>query len=260
MTTLLLAWQHPVTREWFPIGRLARDEGVYRFRYVRGFDQAVKAGLQPLMAFPDPDAVYVSRSLFPFFQNRVMSPHREDYAEYVSRLGVPPDERDPLPFLAISEGRLTTDAFEVFPAAERDSAGRYAVRFFVRGLRHLASEDSTRAEALHQGERLDLVPDPQNQADSRAMFLVTADGHRVGYVPRYLTEDLQELRGVHGASPVAVVERVNPAPVPLQQRVICSLSCPWPEGFASMSSGQFQPRDPDQPRTPSIPASSTPAR
>lgn len=126
MKTLFLAWQdarpdggaRPGSRAWFPIGRLESEpgQGWFRFLYTKGVLEAqAKAGFQPLDAFPQFEKVYESGELFPLFQNRLISPKREDYAEYLERLALSPEERDPFAILAVSGGGRQTDNLEVFP-------------------------------------------------------------------------------------------------------------------------------------------------
>ena len=40
MRTLFLAWQDPVARRWFPVGRLEYSDGLYSFVYTKGAEQA----------------------------------------------------------------------------------------------------------------------------------------------------------------------------------------------------------------------------
>ena len=93
MKSLFLAWQAPTdsarSRAWFPVGRLdAEPESHhYRFRYTRGALSAQKAvGFTPLLAFPEFNTAYESEDLFPLFQNRVLSPKRTDFQEYIQWL------------------------------------------------------------------------------------------------------------------------------------------------------------------------------
>src|SRR4051812_47913042 len=92
---IYLAWQDTVkTRRWFPVGRLRQvEDGQYEFVYSRGFEEARQfAGMQPILGFPEENRCYLSASLLPLFQNRLMSPSREEYRAYIERLGL---ARDP---------------------------------------------------------------------------------------------------------------------------------------------------------------------
>jgi hypothetical protein len=228
---LFLAWQDPVSRAWFPIGRLeTRSDGGYRFVYTRGFARAEQAGLTPLVGFPELDRVYDSAELFPLFKNRIMSPAREEYAAYLDRLALGEGRAAPLSILARSEGRRTTDSLEIFahPLARDPGGGaRYCLDFFVRGLRHRPESAQLRALALEGGEPLHLLPDPQNPEDEQAIALRTADDHLLGYLPRYHAPDLLALLAARVPISARTV-KVNPPPTPVQQRVLVSLDAPWP--------------------------------
>ncbi|GAA6624280.1 hypothetical protein [Scytonema sp. NUACC26] len=64
MKTLFLAWQDPISRAWFPIGRLTFDGEKYQFVYTYGSVEAQsKYGFQPLFAFPNLNKVYTSIEL-----------------------------------------------------------------------------------------------------------------------------------------------------------------------------------------------------
>ena len=189
---LYIAWQDPVSRAWYPIGRLTSvAAGAYRFVYLRGFLEAASRGhLEPLPGFPEIDRVYEASELFPFFKNRVMSPAREDYRDYLERLDLETGPATPLAILARSEGRRTTDSFEAFSHPLAAGTAELRIEFFLHGLRHVPESAQARARALTPGERLFLLPDPQNPEDPRAIAVRTADKHLLGYVPRYYCADL----------------------------------------------------------------------
>ena len=124
MTTLFLAWQHAITRRWFPVGQLTQQEGRYRFAYICGVKVAQDEGeFLPLPDFPELYNIYESAELFPLFANRVMPASRPDFAQYISWLQLEGREKDPLAFLAQTNGRRQTDTLEVFPATEATEDG-----------------------------------------------------------------------------------------------------------------------------------------
>ena len=69
MTTLYLAWQHPPTRRWFPVGRLVfahQSPDVFEFAYVQGAKEADNlAGFRPIPEFPRLEQRYRASELFP---------------------------------------------------------------------------------------------------------------------------------------------------------------------------------------------------
>ena len=160
MKSLFLAWQAPTdsarSRAWFPVGRLdAEPESHhYRFRYTEGALKAQKAvGFVPLLAFPEFNTAYESDDLFPLFQNRVLSPKRTDFQEYIQWLDLERGHADPISILSVSGGERVTDNLEVFPKVTADPEGHFNVRFFLHGLRHLGENAIKRASQLKVGDR-----------------------------------------------------------------------------------------------------------
>ncbi len=243
MRRLYLAWQDRVkTRGWFVIGRLDSSDETYTFQYTRGVLQAnEEAGFDRLSSFPELKYAYESKVLFPLFDNRVPRQSRSDYGEMVERLGLPQSPYDPVAILTRSGGRRTTDSLEVFPHPKPDEFSCYRIHFFAHGLRHLPSESQTFVPGMTKGTRLLLCADLQNSADEKAILLRSEAGCLVGWIPRYFLEDIHQLieRDRNGVR--VTVERVNPEPGPVQQRLLCRLEAPWPADWCPMSGEQFQP-------------------
>lgn len=241
---VFLAWQDPVSRAWFPIGRLSVEHGGhYRFVYTQGFaDVVAKGGLRPLIGFSDPTQVYESTELFPLFKNRIMSRGREEYATYLERLNL--DEASaPLELLARSAGRRSTDSFEIFPyplVYPTADAPRYHLEFFVHGLRHRTPEAIARAESLRPDDALTLFFDDDNPKDEHAVGLKSDDGCLLGFVPRYFGADLALLRAA-GVRPEVEVVQVNLPPAPIQHRLLARLDAPWTPDAPPLSDRQYQP-------------------
>ncbi len=253
MKTLFLAWQDKRlrgdhvdgTRAWFPIGRLDAepDDAHYRFAYTRGVLQAKeKAGFQPLDAFPQFDALYESSELFPLFQNRLISTKREDYAEYLQRLDLSPEQADPFEILAISGGGRQTDNLEVFPKIQARRDGSFSCRFFLHGWRHVNAPSQDRLNGLRPGEPLQVSIELNNPATGLAVQLETANDYfMLGWAPRYLIQDV--LRAVAGgpSNMTARVVQLNPPPAPHNQRVLVELEGRLTAGYEPMSSDEFLP-------------------
>lgn len=242
MKTLFLAWQDPNTRAWFPIGRLTYDGKEYEFIYTRGIEKAqAECGFQGLYSFPELNKVYTSNELFPLFSNRVMRRSRPDYKNYIEWLNIPQNEDEPATILSRSGGQKATDSLEVFPCPTPDENGFYHVHFFAHGLRHLPSCAIERILKFENGELLYLAHEFQNPWDSNALSLCTQDHHHVGYCPRYITSDLFQLIEKHPKLVKVQVERVNPAPTPLQLRLLCHLTAEWHDTFSPFSTDEYQP-------------------
>jgi len=239
MKTVYLAWRHPNMR-WYPVGELQHDGGAYFFRYVTGSLAAEAAGLRPLVEFGHFDREYESPTLFATFENRIPSPEHPRYAAYMEWLHLPADARA-MDVLARTGGQRATDTFEVFPRPEPDDRGLYVAHVFIHGIQHRSAEERARALALKAGERLSLRHEPKNEVDEWAIRTETGERVHIGYVPRYLADDLHDL----GLDRVSIrVERVNKPPVPAQFWVLCRLEAPWPDGFDPCAAEEFQPRVP----------------
>lgn len=237
MKTLFVAWQDPESRRWAPVGRLSRENGNYQFVYTHGAEEM--PNFRPFGRMQDLHAVYKSAELFPLFANRILPKSRPEYQDYLSWLGLTGAQCDALEELARTGGLRATDSIELFPCPE--SGKRYEVYFFCRGIRHLHAENQERARNLKPGERLHLMQDLQNEYDDMALLLRTGDPITlVGYAPRYYSAEFTQLISSTGPDQVKVtVEQVN-RDAPIQYRVLCKLTSPWPENFMPCSGEEFK--------------------
>lgn len=240
MKTLFVTWQDAETRLWHPVGRLRRREGFYEFAYTRGAQASER--FRPFGNMTDLEATYVSEALFPLFENRLMAKSRPEYAEYLSWMGLTDAGSDDLELLARSGGMRATDNLEVFECPSRNPDGHYEIIFFSHGIRHLPQDSVAAVSDLRPGDRLFLLPDPQNHYDADAVVLRTNDPIRfAGYCPRYYARDLRKLLALlDGEDVTATVECVNPD-APSQFRLLCKIRAPWPKDFTACDDEQFQP-------------------
>jgi len=241
LKTLFLAWQDPISRYWFPIGRLTFDGCIYQFVYIQGVKEAEeKCAFKPLSSFPCLDEVYRSTQLFPVFANRLMSRSRPDYSSFIEWLNILNNENDPMAILARSGGERKTDTLAVFPCPEVDEQGQYHLYFFSHGLRHLPISAIERINQFEPREKLWLAHEFQNPYDSQALILNTSDHYIVGYCPRYLLAEVFELLRQNSNLEVRV-ERVNKPPTPLQFRLLCKMSVDATDDFRPFDRRQYQP-------------------
>ena len=242
MKTLFVAWQEPNSRSWIPVARLTHDRGLYSFAYTLGALQAqASKNFRPFGRMTDLNTVYLSSELFPLFANRVLNESRPEYPDYLRWLGLPEGQPNELEVLARSGGLRATDTLEVFPCPSPTPNNEYVVHFFSRGIRHLLPENQTRIPSLQVGQRLYLMKDVQNPVDAYALLMRTASPvANVGYCPAYFSSEFTRLLDILGSDKVKVtVERVNPD-APMQFRLLCQLTAPWPEKFKPCSMEQFQ--------------------
>jgi hypothetical protein len=240
MKALYIAMQDPDSRRWAPVARLRREDGHYLFDYTRGARSLPH--FEPFGRMSEVGVQYVSEALFPLFANRVLAAGRPEYHDYLRWLGLTEQDHNALEELARTGGRRATDTLELIPCPQPTPDGRYELHFFARGLRHLGAADQARAAKLVPGERLYLLKDVQSTHDAMALMLRTEDPvSLVGYVPRYHCADLSKLLKLAGAETVTVTaERMN-LDAPIQYRLLCRLSAPWPEDFQPCAADEFQP-------------------
>lgn len=253
MKTLFLAWQATrpahskgvASRLWFPIGRLDAipEQKLFRFSYTQGAEKARdEADFSPLDAFPRLNGSYESSELFPLFQNRLLNPKRDDYAELLRRLAIDAHEVDPLDVLAVSEGRRQTDHLEVFPKILTRRDGGFVCRFFVHGWRHVSEAARERLLRMRSGESLRIALELNNPATGNAIQLQSADDYQVlGWAPRYLVADLGRAFSHEPTAIEASVIRLNLEPAPYNQRLLVQLTGRFPEKFAPMSGNEYEP-------------------
>lgn len=251
MNTLFLAWGLHRSdssigvgcADWFPIGRLdgEPERGWFRFVYTRGVLAAqVQTGFQPLAAFPRLGDVYESRKLFPLFQNRLISPKREDYAEYLDRLDLSPEQADPFEILAVSGGSKQTDNFEVFPELQVSRDRSFSCRFFLCGWDYLSASSQDRLQHLQPDEPLHVSVGLNHSATSPSVVLHTTDHSlMLGWMPRYLAHDVARTVSSELGHFRARVVRVNQPPSPRSQRVLVELNGVFPAAYEPMKNEQL---------------------
>jgi hypothetical protein len=241
MKSLFLAWQAP-SRAWYPIGRLNADRinERYVFQYTMGALRAEQqVGFQPLPAFPNFNDRYEASELFPLFKNRVLDPHRRDFADYLRSLDIDSANPDPIEILGISGGERQTDSLEVFPKIEKGIDNSFSCRFFLHGFRHVPEIAQRRGLLLKRGELLQVSLELNNPVTGRAIQLTTSDYMFLGWSPRYLVDDI--LYAI-SESPmlIAKVVRVNEDHVPANRRILIELTGHLPENVVPMSGPDFQ--------------------
>jgi hypothetical protein len=239
MKALFVAYQDTVSRTWRPVARLTHDGKLYHFAYTSGAKEL--PNFVPFGRMNELNAEYVSEQLFPLFANRLLPKSRPEYQDYLNWLGLTPVSHDAFEELARTGGLRATDTLELIPCPEPTSTNQYEIYFFCRGLRHLPTVSQARSLALNKGEQLYLMPDPQNSSDEMALLLRTNDPvSLVGYVPRYYSAEFSRLISLVGwAATKVTVEKVNPE-APIQYRVLCKLTAPWPKQFQPCHTGSYE--------------------
>lgn len=243
---LIVAWQNQTSRLWRPIARLSRHGDEYSFRYVQGVNSPDAGASAILPGMDDVHVEYRSRTLFPFFQNRLYNRKRTDRDRYREWLGLTREEmNDPLAELAASGAGRATDGYQMLTVPEPVN-GSYVSRFFVNGARYVFTPNDIPEHGgfpnLRNGDRLFLQLDIQNVADPGAMSLRTETPKRlIGFVPRLMEADLQRLMDTNGPDRVVCTLAAVLEDAPLNLRYRCHVKSPWPEQFIPYSEPEFQP-------------------
>lgn len=105
---------------------------------------------------------------------------------------------------------------------------------------HLHEIHRERLERLRADEPLRVSIELNNPVTDQAIQLMTDDYFLAGWAPRYLIHDLLRAMADHPKLTARVV-RTNPAPAPLNQRLLIELSGVLPQGCQPMSGEEFQP-------------------
>lgn len=187
--SLLLIWQHPVTRRFSKVARLVAVGDRFQFEYLDG---AHDPEFEPLHSFPDIDQVYVTPQLPAFFRNRVMSRKRSSYSQYATWLGLDPSVDAPFEVLARTGGGRATDTFHVAEEPNLGSGRKTTIHFFASGLSHVEGALG-RLLMVKPGDKLTVRREYDNPVNPRALLIdVTAD-EAVGWVPDWLLDDVHRL-------------------------------------------------------------------
>ena len=244
MNTLYLAWQHPPTRWWFPVGRLVHHQSpdVFEFAYVQGAKEAENlAGFRPVPEFPRLEQRYRASELFPAFRNRVMNASRTDRGLYLDHLGLHEGSCDELAELSVSGGRSHSDSFEIFPAIEPDAEGRFRTRLMLYGLRHTNPHSIEAIETLRAGDELQVAVELNNPVTTHAILVYTQDCYVLGWLPRYVVEAICRSCDWKVTDARVAVAQVN-GNAPLSNRLLVDFSGRLPSGVSPMRDlAQFQP-------------------
>jgi hypothetical protein len=243
---LFVAWQHPVERGYYVVGRLRKirvgERPAYEFVYVNDARRAQKThDFRPFFAFPELETIYHSDTLFPFFENRILRSTRRDYPAYIQELGISPEDATPELILARSGGERIADYVEVFAPPQRNpETGLHEMFFLARGIRYLPASAEERLATIAPGTQLYCMLDFQNTHNPRAVALRSEDYCMLGYAPDYLTADLELLRQTD-APLIVRVDRVNRPPAPQKHRLLCRLQAAWPADQEPFTDERFQP-------------------
>jgi hypothetical protein len=237
---LILAWRNTKTRIWTPVGILKYKDNQYYFNYTNGSNEE---HFTPFGTMQDKSKTYVSDSLFPIFQNRLLSKSRPEYEDYLEWLDINKDDNNSILELSRSRGIRATDGLQLFPIPEKNKDGNYEVLFFSHGISHMSEHYTHRLTSLNKNEELLILKDIQNEVDKNALILRTKNDpvELLGYCPSFFVDDFNKLLDLNGESNVKVsVQKIN-SQAPLQLKLLCRLTTTWPKNFKPFNSEKFMP-------------------
>lgn len=236
---LILSWQDMKSREWFPVGRLSFSNNTYEFGYTNGAFNAEQTGFLGLAGMNDFFKSYKSENIFPVFQNRILNKSRPDRPEFLNWLDINLESYSQFEELARTGGIKATDSLRLYPVPSAIN-GKYLVNFFAHGVSHLIESYKKRANDLSVGDKLYLCADLENEYDKNALILRTQDPVEVvGYCPKFFAEDFYKVFEASKKSFNIDLVRVN-IDAPEQLRLLCKLSCEWPNNFLPFNKPEFQ--------------------
>lgn len=219
--SVYIAWQDPDSRSWHTVGKLSSNNDEYEFNYTNG---AKSNNFIPFTGMTDLGSTYRSRLLFPLFSKRLLSDRRPEFNTFMSWLGLDKYQNNkPIMILAKSGGMKRTDSLQFFPEIKKDENNQFELEFFVHGIKYLTASARERVKNLHTGDKLYLMPDPQNPVDRYALAVrVSEPTEIVGYCPRFLSKDLGDLLMDDESMVDAHVAKANPE-APFQYQLMCKL-------------------------------------
>ena len=230
---LIAAWQNPKSREWIPIGKLKYEDNFYKFSYVKGVKKAKNDGFMPFYKMEDFSSIYITKSLFPQFANRLLAKGRPEYERYRKWLGLNENSTS-LDELAKNNGVRVTDNMQLYALPKKQE--KYVVEFFPHGMNYLIKSYEDRAKTFEIGEKLYLMQDLQNEYDTNALLIRTKDPIEImGYVPRIYSKDFTKLLK-HNAT--LTVKKVNSDSLK-QFLLLCEFSAEWVDDFIPFSDEIF---------------------
>ena len=186
------------------------------------------------------------------FEQRVMSPRRPDFGDYLSRIGLLPATATPWEQIVHSGGTRVGDTVQFVQMPEVRN-GRARARFFANGIRYVperhrgiggrlteATHDSQELarSARRPGSLVEIRLEHGNPIDECACLIV-ADGTPLGWVPMAISRDVRRLMAA--GPPAARVGRVAPPTSPAHTRLVVDLDVPAPEGFVFDPDGLWDP-------------------
>lgn len=215
---LLLAWQAPDSvgdRQRWAVGELTRagadatlryftDEEFKAHNFNQPFEKMFGYGFRGYPAFPMDQAVHADNVLEAFMR-RLPPRNRSDFDRYREHLSLRPETKiSDFALLGLSEAQLPSDGFSVVDPLSPDAEPCELISELA-GYRYYVKNHP----APPIGQKVQLVPEPENPFDPNAVMVLNDDG-KLGYINRIQAPAILEWIRQGRAS--ALVERLNGRP------------------------------------------------
>jgi len=191
---LLLIWKEPKTKKRFTVGELSKN-GQFEFSYGYEYQEALRAGFELLIAFPDKDKTYRNDDLFPVFASRLPDPRRKGIEVILRKYGL--QKYDAYELLKRSGAKLPIDNLEFIDPILNNEEKSIVRNFFVAGTGFsLGCRGDHCAESLSLtvNDEVLLDPEPENAHDPFAIKITdNKSGSVLGYLPRYYAQGVTDL-------------------------------------------------------------------
>lgn len=238
MKSVYILWQDKSHsgRMWHPVAKLIQCEsGAYSLTYTQG---AKNPRFQPFSRMSDKNKAYSSDELFAFLKNRIPPSSRPEHEDLFRWCDLE-SSANYLDLLSVSGGEKVTDNYRVISLPERKN-NQYINTFFVSGIRYLSDDQKKIIEAFPHNHQLDYKFEDDNINDPQAVLLLDKDQElKIGYYPKYLTNDLRKLDRLAAESIKIEVVRVNET-APEQFKLLCRTISDWPLHFSPCDDLDFQ--------------------
>lgn len=187
---LYLIWKHPETRRQYIVGILSKNK-LFEFKYDGEFKEAKASGFSGLIAFKNFEETYVSEKLFPVFASRLPDRKRKDIKKILEKYKI--EEYDEYLLLKNSGARLPIDTFEFIDPIFSDEK-EVEREFFIAGIRYYIKKCDNQCNfeniQIDVGDDLVLKLEPKNKFDKYAVEIYNKDNVKLGYIPRYYSEQV----------------------------------------------------------------------
>ena len=141
----------------------------------------------------------------------------------------------------MSGGRSQVDHFEIFPAIEPDSEGKFRTQCILHGLRHTNQHGIEASEKLEVGDNLRLAFELNNSTTTHSLLVYTQNYNPLGWLPQHLIDCMYQENTWMVTDIKITVARVN-LDAPLSHRLLVNLSGQLQKGFSPMQDlEQYQP-------------------